>query len=87
MRKESGNGPIFLTLLAIILFTINCIELKKMTKNWPVGREPWSSGYGRRLMSKGHGFESWRRILDGHDIFHVDLLYKLYCLFEKTKNK
>ena len=66
MRKESGNGPIFLTLLAIILFTINCIELKKMTKNWPVGREPWSSGYGRRLMSKGHEFESQHCILDGN---------------------
>ena len=21
------------------------------------------------------------------DIFHIDLLYKLYCLFEKTKNR
>ena len=24
--------------------------------------------------SKGSGFESRRRILDGHDIFHIDLL-------------
>ena len=24
--------------------------------------------------SKGRGFESQRRILDGHDIFHIDLL-------------
>ena len=23
---------------------------------------------------KGHGFESWCRILDGKDIFHIDLL-------------
>ena len=23
---------------------------------------------------KGRGFESRRRILDGHDIFHIDLL-------------
>ena len=37
--------------------------------------------------SIGCGFESQRRILDGHDIFHIDLLLKLYCLFEKTKNK
>ena len=37
---------------------------------------------------KGHGFESRRCILDGHlDIFHIDLLQKLYCLFEKTENK
>ena len=37
--------------------------------------------------SKGCGFESRRRILDGHDIFHIHLLLKLYCLFEKTENK
>ena len=24
--------------------------------------------------SKGHGFESQRHILDGHDIFHIDFL-------------
>ena len=33
--------------------------------------------------SRGCGFKSWHRILDGHDIFHIDLLKKLYCLFEK----
>ena len=27
---------------------------------------------------------SWVQILDGYDIFHIDLLY---CLFEKTVNK
>ena len=38
--------------------------------------------------SKGHVFESRCRILDGHlDIFHIDLLKKLYCLVEKTENK
>ena len=34
-----------------------------------LGQEPWSSGYGRRLCSKGRGFESQCHILDGHDIF------------------
>ena len=34
--------------------------------------------------SKDRGFESRCRILDGHDIFHIDLLY---CLLEKTENK
>ena len=34
-----------------------------------IGREPWSSGYGRRLMSECRGFESWHQILEGHDIF------------------
>ena len=34
--------------------------------------------------SRGRGFKSRLHILDGHDIFHIDLLY---FLFEKTKNK
>ena len=29
-------------------------------------REPWSSGYGMRLMFKGHEFKSRHHILDGH---------------------
>ena len=37
--------------------------------------------------SRGCGFESWRLILDGHDIYHIELLQKLYCLFGMTKNK
>ena len=37
--------------------------------------------------SRGHVFESRRHILDGHAIFHIDLLQKLYCLFEKAKIK
>ena len=42
---------------------------------------------GDSSCSRGCGFESRRCLLDGHDIFHIDLLYKLYCLFEKTRNK
>ena len=37
--------------------------------------------------SEGRGFEFQRHILDGHDIFHIDLLWELYGLFEKTENK
>ena len=37
--------------------------------------------------SEGCAFESWCCILDGHDIFHIDLLRKLYCLFERQKIK
>ena len=37
--------------------------------------------------SKGRGFESRHRILDGHDIFSHWFAVKLYCLFEKTENK
>ena len=33
--------------------------------------------------SRGCGFESRR--LYGMDIFHIDLFYKLYCLFEKNE--
>ena len=35
-----------------------------------IGREPWSSGCGRRLMFK----RLWVRIPDGHGIFCNDLL-------------
>ena len=28
------------------------------------------------------GFESWHRILDGHDTFHIDLLLKFYCFLK-----
>ena len=37
--------------------------------------------------SRGCGFESRCCILHGHDIFHIDLLQELICLFEKTENK
>ena len=36
---------------------------------------------------RGHGFKSRRRTLVGHDIFHIELLWGLYCSFEKTENK
>ena len=42
---------------------------------------------GDNSCSRGFGFKSWHHILDGNDIFHIDLLVKLYCFFEKTKNK
>ena len=51
-----------------------------------VGREPWSSGYMRRLASGGREFEPQHRILDGH-FKHYIVVRKLECLFEKTENK
>ena len=36
--------------------------------------------------SKGCGLESQRRILNGHDISHIELLKKLNFLFEMTEN-
>ena len=50
-----------------------------------LGGSPGLVVMGGDSRSKGRGFESWRRILDGHEIFHVDLLQKLYCLFEKDQ--
>ena len=38
------------------------------------GREPWSSGYGRQLIFK----RSWVGITAPFDIFHSDLLQKLF---------
>ena len=41
-----------------------------------LGREPWSSGYGRRLT-----FESQCRLLDGHDIFSHLIVVKIVMCF------
>ena len=35
---------------------------------------PGLKDMGGDSRSEGRGFESWRRILDGHDIFHTYLL-------------
>ena len=51
------------------------------------GGSPGLVVLGGDSRSEGCGFESQCHVLDGHDIFHVDLLLKLYCLFEKTENK
>ena len=51
------------------------------------GGSPGLVVMGGDSWSKGREFESQRRILDGHDIFYIALLLKLYCLFEKTENK
>ena len=62
-------------------------EWSTLKKWFSVGGSPGLVVKGDESCSRGHGFESWHCILDGHDIFHVGLLWKLYCLFEKTKNK
>ena len=52
---------------------------------WNFGREPWSTGYGRRLISKGCGFKSQHRILDGRfsNIFVVEIVMTVW----KDENK
>ena len=42
---------------------------------------------GDDLFLRGRGFKSWHSILDGPVYYHIDLLLKLYCLFEKSENK
>ena len=39
------------------------------------------------MVMGGCGFESQHCILDGNDIFQIDLLLKLYILMVKTENK
>ena len=60
---------------------------KKENKEIKQGGSPGLVVMGDGSCSRGHGFEYRRCLLDGHDIFHIDLLKKLYCLFEKTENK
>ena len=43
-----------------------------------VGRSPGLVVMGGDSCYRGHGFESCYRILVGHDIFHIDLLSKIY---------
>ena len=52
-----------------------------------LGGSPGVVVMGGDSHSEGRGFKSQRQKLDGHDIFHIDLLLNLYYLFEKTKNK
>ena len=47
-------------------FSYKVIEHSPVIKYLQPGREPWSSGNGRRLRSEGRGFESRCHILDGH---------------------
>ena len=44
-----------------------------------LGREPWSSGYGKRLKFQGCGFESQYRILDRH--FSHTFVVKIVKMF------
>ena len=48
-------------------------EFTRIVKKIDQGRSPGLVVMGGDSRSKGHGFESQRWILDGHDIFHIDL--------------
>ena len=52
-----------------------------------MGGSPGLVVMGDNSSLRGNGFESRQHVLDGHDIFNIDLLLKLYCLFEKTEYK
>ena len=55
-------------------------------KKWPrkldqiVGREPWSTGFGRRLCSKDREFESWHRILNEHPFTYLFVVKFVMCV-------
>ena len=53
------------------LFLLKCFMGKQFSS---MGRSPGLVVMGRGSCSEGCGFKSWRHILDGHDIFHIDLL-------------
>ena len=64
-QKSSWNiSDWFLNLCHYLFFCK--ITAKQFYNIWPKGREPWFSGYGKRLISKGCEFKSRHSILDGH---------------------
>ena len=52
-----------------LLWRVNTSNNKRL-----LGGSPGLVVMGGDSRPKGRGFESRRRILDGHDIFHIDLL-------------
>ena len=72
--------------------TVTCMLLvgAKMILETPVAATRNSGGspglvvFGDDSCSRGCGYKSYHHILT---FFHFDLLFKLYCLFEKTENK
>ena len=62
------------------VFCDSSLDLRYQNKNKlkPFLKQPSGSPglvvMGGDSRSKGRGFESRRQILDGHDIFHIDLL-------------
>ena len=63
------------------LFNLKCSRYKNIHFGW----EPWTCGYGRRLMIK----RSWVRITATHTrwIIFTFICWKIVWLFEKTENK
>ena len=50
-----------------------------------LGQEQWSSGYGRKTMLWGHGFESQRYLLDRYVIFHINYCKKCNDVWKDRK--
>ena len=64
-----------------------CVTCNSKNKERSFGWEPWSSGYGRRLMFR----RSWVRIPAAYTgwswhFFTLICCKKFYCVFEKTEN-
>ena len=63
------KGPLGYAILLMkgLIIVINVLKVRnKPLCKYKEINQPWSSGYGRRLMSQGCGFKSRHHILDGH---------------------
>ena len=65
-RFKSGHSQ-------INICTVNCYKDKSKMKRG-LGGSPGLVVMGVDSCSRGRGFESRRHTLDGHDIFHIDVL-------------
>ena len=74
---QQSQQQINVTIIPLLFYTrIQTLnnEFHSMSKKFRKGGSPGLVVMGINSRSKGCGFESRRRILDGHDIFHIDLL-------------
>ena len=66
-------------------FVVNDERLIHLKKYHPLGPSPGLVVMGDDTCLRGHGFQSQCCILDGHVIFCMDLLSKLYCFVLKDQ--
>ena len=62
------------------------MERKLHKDSRKLGSEPWSSGYEKQSCWEVVGSNPCTVYWMDMTFFHIDLLLKMYCLFEKTKN-
>ena len=60
-------------LIRLLALIVGACKEKRLTNDFMVGGSPGLVVMGVDSCSIGRGFVSRRRILDGHDIFHIHL--------------